>query len=86
MKSIANRITLIVSLGIFTVFSVDAQDGKALFTAKCAACHTVTTTRLVGPGLAGINEKRTQKWLLSLIKDSQAFIKTGDKDANAIFE
>ncbi len=86
MKSIANRITLIVSLGIFTVFSVDAQDGKALFTAKCAACHTVTTTRLVGPGLAGINEKRTQKWLLSWIKDSQAFIKTGDKDANAIFE
>ena len=86
MKSIVNRITLIVSLSIFTVFSADAQDGKALFTAKCAACHTIGTNRLVGPGLAGINEKRSREWLLSWIKDSQALIKTGDKDANAIFE
>lgn len=86
MKSIATKITLIMSLSIFTVFSVDAQDGKALFTAKCAACHTIGTNRLVGPGLAGINEKRSREWLLSWVKDSQAFIKTGDKDANAIFE
>ena len=36
--------------------------------------------------MAGINEKRSQEWLLNWIKDSQAFIKTGDKDANAVFE
>ena len=86
MKSIATRISLVVSLSIVSAFGVNAQDGKTLFTAKCAACHSAGTNKLVGPGLSGINEKRTQEWLLSWIKDSQAFIKTGDKDANAIFE
>jgi mono/diheme cytochrome c family protein len=86
MKSIATRITLITALVLISVINVNAQDGAALFKAKCAACHTVGTNKLVGPGLAGINEKRSQEWLLKWIKDAPAFIASGDADAIAVFE
>jgi cytochrome c551/c552 len=85
MKSIAKRISFVAALSLIAI-SLNAQDGAALFKAKCTACHTVGTTRLVGPGLAGINEKRTQEWLISWIKDSKAMIESGDADAVAIFE
>ncbi len=33
----------------------DAQAGKVVFSQNgCAMCHAVTTTKLVGPGLAGV--------------------------------
>lgn len=86
MKSIAKRISLIAAISLVTVSVVKGQDGAELYKAKCAACHSVGANRLVGPGLAGINEKRSQEWLVSWIKDSQAFIASGDADAIAIFE
>ncbi len=86
MKSIAKRISLVATLSLITTMSVNAQDGEALFKAKCTACHSVGTKKLVGPGLAGISDKRTQEWLVSWIKDSQAMIASGDADAVAIFE
>lgn len=86
MKSIAKSITLIAAFGFVTTFNVQAQDGAALFKAKCSACHKVDGTRMVGPGLAGVTEKRSQEWLINWIRDSQAFIASGDADAVAIFE
>ncbi len=59
--------------------------GKKLFKANCAACHKMEG-KLVGPGLKGVTEKRERKWLHSWIKDSSGLIKSGDKDAVAIFE
>lgn len=86
MKSIAKKISFITALSLIITFSANAQDGGALFKLKCAACHTVGTNKLVGPGLAGINEKRSQEWLIKWIKDAPAFIATGDADAIAVFE
>jgi len=60
-------------------------EGKKIFKANCAACHKMEG-KLVGPGLKGITEKRSKEWLHSWIKDSSAFIKSGDSDAKAIFE
>lgn len=78
---------LLVGVLNFMILSTsNAQDGKALFKAKCAACHSIGSQRIVGPGLEGINEKRSQEWLISWITDSQALINSGDKDAIAIFE
>lgn len=54
--------------------------------AVCAACHKVGGGRLIGPDLAGVTERRSEEWLLSFIRDSAAFIKSGDADAVAIFE
>lgn len=66
--------------------SVAQPDGKTLFKQNCAACHAVTSQKLVGPGLQGINERRKEDWLLKWIRDSQAFIKSGDAEAKAVYE
>lgn len=45
----------IAAMNADTTYSArgNAENGKALF-APCAACHTTTTTQLIGPGLAGL--------------------------------
>jgi hypothetical protein len=40
---------------------------------------------LIGPGLAGINQKHKQEWLVSWIKNSQKVIESGDKYAVELF-
>ncbi|HEX7366528.1 MAG TPA: cytochrome c3 family protein [Pelobium sp.] len=63
----------------------DAAAGEALFKANCSACHALNK-RVLGPALAGVNEKQSNEWLHKWIKNSSAFIASGDKDAVAIFE
>ncbi len=65
---------------------VGAQEsGKSLFQASCTACHSIGGGKLVGPDLAGVNERRSEAWLLSFIKSSQTVIKSGDKTATDLF-
>jgi len=86
MKIIGKKyITFLVGAIVFCSFSTNAQDGEAVFKANCSACHKLGM-RLVGPDLLGVNERRNEDWLLSFIKSSQAFIKSGDKEAVALFE
>ncbi len=66
-------------------FSGKSQDGKALFTAKCTACHTIGKGRLVGPDLKGVNTKYNFKYLEKWIKSSQSVVKSGDAKAKALF-
>ena len=45
-----------------------AKLGQGLFAAKaCAACHKTDATRLIGPGLAGVTERRNPQWLARMI-------------------
>jgi len=60
--------------------------GEQVFNTTCFACHTIGGGRLVGPDLAGVHERRSQEWLESFIKSSQAVIKDGDAEAVALFE
>ncbi len=60
------------------------KKGKALFGANCASCHKIQG-KLIGPGLAGVNDKYDREWLYKWIKNSQALIKSGDGDAIAIY-
>jgi len=62
------------------------SDGKEIFESTCTACHTIGSGRLVGPDLSGIYQIRTNEWLISFIRSSQQFIKSGDSLAVAIFE
>lgn len=59
--------------------------GKQIFQTHCAGCHSIGGGRLVGPDLAGIHAKRPQAWLERFVKSSQSMIKSGDADANAVF-
>jgi cytochrome c551/c552 len=64
---------------------VQAQDGKALFSQNCAACHAIDK-KLTGPALQGVQDRwPDQKKLYSWIKNNQAFLKTGDAYANNLY-
>ena len=62
----------------------DAAAGEALFKANCTSCHALNK-RVLGPALAGVNNKHSEEWLIKWIKNSSALIATGDKDAVAIY-
>ncbi|WP_439516528.1 c-type cytochrome [Sediminibacterium sp.] len=65
--------------------TVSAQDGKALFTTNCASCHQVHKPS-TGPALAGVEDRWPNKAnLYSWIRNSAAFLKTGDKYANDLY-
>jgi mono/diheme cytochrome c family protein len=64
-----------------------AQDGAKLFKGNCASCHKPTDQKLVGPGLKGIRARWTDEAkLISWVKNSTEFLKTGDAYANKLYE
>lgn len=63
----------------------DAAKGKELFQNNCASCHNVTGEKLIGPGLAGIETRRDEAWLIKWIKNPAAMIASGDAYAVKIF-
>ena len=72
---------------IVTTTSVFAQEsGENLFNQNCTACHSLGSNKLVGPGLKGVTDKYETEWLKKWIVNSQAFIKSGDERAIAIYE
>ncbi|HRO70441.1 MAG TPA: c-type cytochrome [Chitinophagaceae bacterium] len=67
---------LILSLFVFSVVTVSAQDGKAIFTSKCASCHHPVKAG-TGPALGGMEERH--KWadhkeLLAWIQNPGAYM------------
>ncbi len=75
----------ILFLGFSLGNSANAQDGKTLFTSNCASCHNVLKDG-TGPALAGVEDRWPDKAKLhAWIKNNQAFLKTGDAYANALY-
>lgn len=50
-----------------------ADEGKAVFMAKCSACHKISK-RVVGPALAGITERRTPEWIMNMILNPEKMV------------
>ena len=40
-----------------------ADDGASVFSKKCKTCHSTGTNKILGPGLAGVGQKRSAAWL-----------------------
>lgn len=77
---------LIIGLLAFKASPLLAQKtGEEVFTNRCTACHKVSNNDLVGPGLAHVNKRRDQEWLVSFIRNSQKMIKGGDEVAKKLF-
>ena len=81
----------IVSIFLFITLSssignqLNAQDGKALFSQNCASCHAVNKN-LTGPALAGVEDRWSEKKnLYAWIKNSAAYLKTGDPYATKLY-
>jgi len=62
-------------MGIGPVKSVDvssfdaalAEKGKTIFEGKCSACHQLSDQKIVGPGLAGVTQRRKPEWIMNMI-------------------
>lgn len=68
-------------------FSLKGQGtGEKLFNSTCKACHTINGGKLIGPDLAGVNERRDQDWLIQFIRASQKMVSAGNSLAVALFE
>lgn len=78
-------------VGKFTVVKLDAIDpikadlGKAVFTTKCTTCHKLTADKFVGPGLAGVTNRRTPEWIMNMITNPELMMKS-DPVAKKLFE
>lgn len=60
--------------------------GEQLFRQNCTACHTIGGGISIGPDLKGITNKRNKDWIKQFTNNSTELIKSGDKDAIAIWE
>ena len=67
------------------MFSQSAENGETIYNANCASCHMINK-KMIGPALAGVNDKYSEEWLLKWIKNSAELIASGDPDAIAIWE
>ena len=86
-KDLYKSAFLLVAVTFFAVASASAQDakeGRALFKAKCTACHALNV-KVVGPALAGVTEKYPEAFLLKWIPNSQGLIQSGDATAVKIY-
>lgn len=82
-----NRSLLIAFLLIISgggLYANPVEEGKTIFVSRCAACHNVNRI-LTGPALAGVDQRRSLDWIVKFVRSSQALIKSGDKDAVAIY-
>lgn len=61
------------------------EEGKAIFSTRCAGCHNVNKV-VTGPALAGVDERRSIDWIIRFVHSPQSVIKSGDRDAVALFE
>jgi cytochrome c2 len=76
-------LTSLVTLYVFSIPPV--EDGKMIFTSRCASCHNVNKV-IVGPALAGVTDRHTEDWIIHFVHSSQSVIKGGDKTAIALYE
>ena len=86
INNIKNYFLLLVVSFAFSFQALAEVDGAQIFKQNCTACHVLGETKLIGPGLKGITEKRDKEWLKKWINNSSELIASGDADAIAIFE
>lgn len=67
-----------------TVAQVD-EDGKAIFDAKCAGCHTIGGGDRVGPDLQDVTVRRELGWIKNFISDPDKMLAT-DPDAQQLLK
>lgn len=54
--------------------------GQAIYDMKCSSCHKLDANRVVGPGWAGVTERRTPEWIMNFITNVDIML---DQDPEA---
>jgi mono/diheme cytochrome c family protein len=57
-----------------------ANEGENVFNVKCSSCHKLTDEKLVGPGWAGVTQRRQLTWIMNFITNPDVML---DKDPEA---
>jgi cytochrome c551/c552 len=79
-------ISILILLFGLTVFSfTPVSEGKMIFTSRCASCHNVNKV-VLGPALAGVTDRHSEKWIINFVHSSQTVIKGGDTAAIRLYE
>ncbi|MDX5421672.1 MAG: cytochrome c [Hymenobacteraceae bacterium] len=52
-----------------------AAEGKAIFEGKCSACHQLSDQKVVGPGMAGVTERRKPEWIMNMVINPEEMTK-----------
>jgi len=88
IKNIAAFVLVLLLLGQASsaqdAAKADVAKGKDLFSQNCASCHKVHADA-TGPKLVGVNQRRTEAWLIKWIRNSQSLIKSGDATAVKLY-
>ena len=81
LKSFSVILFFAISLSSYSqdVDEARQKEGRKLFKSLCASCHKLDK-KLVGPALAGVEDRRENDWLKAWIKDNAEFQKV-DSDA-----
>ncbi len=54
--------------------------GKSIYEMKCSACHKLSDQRVVGPGWAGVTNRRSPEWIMNMIMNVDVML---EEDAQA---
>jgi cytochrome c551/c552 len=73
---------MILMLAPVSMFS---QDGKAIFTTTCTACHSIGKGTVVGPDLKDVSKRHSIDWISKWIRGSQAMVDAKDPVAVDLF-
>ena len=63
----------ITSITLAEIDETMVAEGEVIFKAKCSACHKISK-RFVGPGLAGVTERRTPEWIMNMILNPEEMV------------
>lgn len=80
------RIACLLWMCLAADFVFAEFEASAVFETQCSGCHSVGKGVVVGPDLAGVNERHDRGWLHRFIRASQRVIRSGDPSAKALFE
>ncbi len=62
-------------------YAGDTGSGAKLWKSKkCKNCHKISAKKKVGPGLAGVTERRSEEWLKKWLSDPQATWEENDAE------
>ena len=59
--------------------------GQSIYEMKCSACHKLTDQRVVGPGWAGVTNKRHPAWIMNMITNVDVML-AEDPQAQKLLE
>ena len=84
IKILLNSVAILLFLNV-SANPISVNDGKTIFTTRCAACHNVNI-KVVGPALANVDQRHSIDWIVKFVHSSQTLVKADDKQAVALFK